>query len=125
MTPMERRGKILVIEDEPGLQEILVLNLEANGYEVVTAADGIEALQKFDTEKPDLVTLDLNVPGVSGFRLLQLFKRDRPTVPVVVVTAYSFEEAEEVASSGADDFITKPIDFRQLVRKIERALAKE
>src|SRR3989304_6072629 len=121
---MAPRAKILVVEDEPGLQEILVLNRENSGCSVVTAGDGIEALRKFDEEQPDLVTLDLNVPGVSGFRLLQLFKRDRATVPVVVVTAYSFEEAEEVAAAGADDFVTKPIDFRQLVRKIERALAK-
>src|SRR3989304_339044 len=108
---MAPRAKILVVEDEPGLQEILVLNLENNGYSVVTAAEGIEALRKFDEEQPDLVTLDLNVPGISGFRLLQLFKRDRATVPVVVVTAYSFEEAEEVAAGGARGFLSQPLRF--------------
>jgi len=121
---MASKAKILVVEDEPGLVEVLEVNLRASGYDVVAASDGLEALRRFDEEKPDLVTLDLNMPTVSGFRLLRLFKSDPRPTPVVVITGYSFEEAEEVAHAGADDFITKPIDFVQLISKIERALAK-
>ncbi len=121
---MGEKAKILVVEDEPGLVEVLTVNLRASGYEVITASDGLEALRRFDDEQPDLVTLDLNVPTVTGFRLLRLFKSGPKQVPVVVITGYSFEEAEEVARAGADDFCTKPIDFPQLTSKVERALAK-
>ncbi|MDO8670854.1 MAG: response regulator [Dehalococcoidia bacterium] len=119
---MVQPPKILVVEDDPEMLEILTLNLEASGYVVVTATDGYEALQKFDEEKPDLVTLDLAMPTITGFRLLRLFKSSNATVPVIVLTAFSFEEAEEVARLGAVDFITKPVDFPDLYLKMERAL---
>ncbi|MBI3978089.1 MAG: response regulator [Chloroflexi bacterium] len=117
------RARIMVVEDEPGLLEVLALNLRASGYEVIGVSDGLEALRRFDEARPDLVTLDLNMPTVSGFRLLHLFKQER-AVPVVVLTGYSFEEAEEVAHGGADDFLTKPVEFPQLLSKIERALQR-
>jgi len=118
------KAKILVVEDEPGLLEVLALNLRASGYQAVTAADGLEALRRFEEEKPNLVTLDLNMPTISGFRLLRLFKGSDEKVPVIVITAFSYEEAEEVVRAGADDFITKPINFDQLISKIERALGR-
>lgn len=122
---MAAKARILIVEDEPGLLEVIALNLQGSGYETFTAADGLEALSKFEEKKPDLVTLDLNIPSISGFRLIRLFKQKDKSVPVVVITAYSFEEAEEVVTAGADDFITKPIEFPLLLSKIERALAKK
>ena len=122
---MAVNARILVVEDEPGLLEVIALNLQGSGYETVTAADGLEALKQFEEKRPDLVTLDLNIPSISGFRLIRLFKQKDKTVPVIVITAYSFEEAEEVVTAGADDFITKPIEFPLLLSKIERALAKK
>lgn len=122
---MAANARILVVEDEPGLLEVIALNLQGSGYETITAADGLEALSKFEEKAPDLVTLDLNIPSISGFRLIRLFKQRDKSVPVIVITAYSFEEAEEVVTAGADDFVTKPIEFPQLLSKIERALAKK
>lgn len=120
------KAKILVVEDEPDIAEALQVNLEGAGYEVLTAADGVEALRLFDREQPDLATIDLMLPSVSGFRLVELMKR--PTlpgpVPIIVITALSFEEGEDVARSGADDFITKPLDPNELVRKVEYVLSR-
>jgi len=118
--------KILVVEDEYDIAEVIQLNLEAAGYCVVVARDGVDALRLFDTERPDLVTLDLGVPKVSGFRLLELFKRPGSPgpVPVIVVTALSFEESEEVARAGADEFITKPVAPDELVARVAFTLAK-
>lgn len=121
---MASQPKILIVEDDPEMVEILALNMEASGYSVTTATDGYEALRKFDDEKPDLVTLDLQMPTITGYRLLRLFKNSDQAVPVIVLTAFSFEEAEEVASLGADDFITKPVHFPELFVKIARALSQ-
>lgn len=117
-------ARILIIEDEPGLAELLAVNLEGAGYETVCASDGVEALRAFEQKPPDLVTLDLNVPKVSGFRLLELFKRDRPSIPIIAITAYSYEEVEEISKKGVDDFQAKPVDFEVLISKIQRLLER-
>lgn len=121
-----RRPKILIVEDEPGMVEILRLNLQASNYGVVVAGDGLKALQVFESEEPDLVTLDLDVPKVSGYRLIRLFKQagQSQPVPVIVITASDYEEAEEVVDAGADDFITKPFDPAELIEKIGFVLSR-
>jgi DNA-binding response OmpR family regulator len=111
-------NRILVVEDDPEVAEIIEWNLDAAGYQTHVVQDGLSALRAFDEVQPALVTIDLNVPEVSGFRLVEVFKRYAPTTPVVVVTGLTFEEAEETAHAGADDFITKPFDPEQLVRKV-------
>lgn len=121
---MLKNERILVVEDDPQVAEILQWNLFAAGYPVTVAQDGLAALRAFDEERPALVTIDLHVPTVSGFRLVELFKRFAPSMPVLVVTALAFEEAEEIAQAGADDFVTKPFDPYQLVRKIEYHLRR-
>ena len=125
---INERPKILVVEDEQGMLDILLENLVEAGYEVVVARDGVQAWQAFERERPDLVTLDLNIPKMSGFRLLQLLKQGSPPryqgVPVIVVTGLDYEEAEEVAVAGADDFITKPFDPLELVGKVQAVLAR-
>ena len=122
-----RRPKILIVEDEPGMVEILRLNLQASNYGVVVAGDGLKALQIFESEEPDLVTLDLDVPKVSGYRLIRLFKQagQSQPVPVIVITASDYEEAEEVVDAGADDFITKPFDPAELIDKIDFVLSRK
>lgn len=117
--------RILVVEDDPQVAEILQWNLFAAGYRVTVVQDGLAALRAFDEERPSLVTIDLNVPSVSGFRLVELFKRHAPEIPVFVVTALAFEEAEEIARAGAEDFVTKPFDPYQLVRKIDYHLHRD
>src|SRR5690349_8752488 len=115
-------ARILVIEDEPGLAELLAVNLEGAGFETTCVYDGVEALRAFEQNPPDLVTLDLNVPKVTGFRLLELFKRERPEIPIIAITAYSYEEVEEISKKGVDDFQAKPVDFEILISKIQRLL---
>ena len=122
-----RKARILVVEDEREIAEALQVNLVGAGYEVLVATDGLQALRIFDRERPDLVTVDLGLPEVSGFRLVELLKRPGPEgpVPVVVVTALSFEEGEDAARAGADEFITKPFDPHDLVRKIGYVLSRK
>ncbi len=122
---MLKTERILVVEDDPQVAEILQWNLFAAGYQVTVVQDGLAALRAFDDERPALVTIDLNVPSVSGFRLVELFKRHAPQIPILVVTALAFEEAEEIARAGAEDFVTKPFDPYQLVRKIEYHLHRD
>jgi DNA-binding response OmpR family regulator len=110
--------RILVVEDEPQVAEILQWNLQGAGYDVTVVRDGVDALLAFDAERPALITVDLNLPRVSGFRLVKLLKRYAPDVPVIVVTALDFEEAEETAEAGADNFITKPFDPQDVIQKI-------
>jgi DNA-binding response OmpR family regulator len=116
---MEEKQWILVVEDDPPFAELLQLHLVAAGYGARVVTDGLAALWAFEEERPALVTLDLALPAISGFRLVRLFKRRRPEIPVLVVTALAFEEAEDTAYAGADDFLTKPFDPDQLVQKVQ------
>jgi DNA-binding response OmpR family regulator len=129
-TPRERsplqRGRILIVEDEPGLAEVLSLHLEASGFATTVCHDGLSALFELDREAPTLVLLDLHLPQVSGFRLIQLLKQrpDAPRIPVMVITALSFPEAEQAVRAGADDFITKPFLPDEVVTRVERLLER-
>jgi DNA-binding response OmpR family regulator len=122
--PVQRTNSILVVEDDPQVAEIIQFNLRAAGLPTTVVADGLEAMHALDRVNPALVTMDLNVPEVSGFRLLRVFKKYAPHVPVIVVTASQFQEAEETAYSGADDFITKPFDPEHLVKKVKVLLER-
>jgi DNA-binding response OmpR family regulator len=117
------RPRVLLIEDEAGLLEILEVNFRSAGYQVTTAADGVTAWQKFEQEQPDIVVLDLNLPRVSGFRLLELV-RSESDVPVLIVTAYDFAEAEEVAQHRPDAFIKKPFELKDLIATADRLVAR-
>jgi DNA-binding response OmpR family regulator len=120
------RGEILIVEDEPGLAEVLAVHLEASGFEPVVVNDGLEALYALDRVQPRAVLLDLHLPQVSGFRIIQIIKQ-RPTLPrlpVIVITALSFQEAEEAVRAGADDFITKPFLPAEVVTRVERLLER-
>jgi len=119
---MENPSPILIVEDDGDLAEIISCNLTGAGYAVVTAADGLHALQAFEAAEPRLVVLDLMLPTISGFRLIQLFKKLRPGVPVIVATALHFEEAEDAVRAGADDFVTKPFEPSVIVGKVNHFL---
>jgi DNA-binding response OmpR family regulator len=122
--PEPRPTTVLLIEDEPGLLEILALNLRVAGYQVKTAQDGLEAWQRFEATPPDVVVLDLRLPTISGFRLLELIRDSATPPPVIVITALDFEEAEEIANHGVDGFMTKPFKPKALVRQVEYVLAR-
>ena len=120
------RGRVLIVEDEPGLAEVLALHLEAVGYEPVVCHDGLSALYEMDRAVPHVVLLDLHLPEVSGFRLIQLLKHraDAPRLPVIVITALAFQEAEEAVRAGADDFITKPFMPDEVVTRVDRLIER-
>lgn len=109
-----RQPLVLIVEDEEGLLEILEINFRSAGYRVLVAADGVIAWRRFDDERPDLLVLDLNLPRMSGFRLLELV-RSESDVPVLILTAYDFAEAEEVAKYRPDAFVKKPFDVGELI----------
>lgn len=108
------RPRVLIVEDEEGLREILELNFRSAGFQVYCAGDGVSGWQLFDLHRPDLLVLDLKLPQVSGFRLLELV-RSESDLPVLILTAYDFAEAEEVARHRPDAFVKKPFDPKELV----------
>ncbi|HEY6012759.1 MAG TPA: response regulator, partial [Candidatus Limnocylindrales bacterium] len=112
---------ILVVDDEPTLRETLVDALEADGFRVVSAADGREALTRFRAERPDLVLLDLMLPELSGIEVCRIIRAESG-VPIVMLTAKDSELDKVVGLElGADDYVTKPFSLRELSARI-RAL---
>jgi DNA-binding response OmpR family regulator len=112
---------ILVVDDEPTLRETLVDALEADGFRVVAAADGREALALFRAERPDLVLLDLMLPELSGIEVCRIIRAESG-VPIVMLTAKDSELDKVVGLElGADDYVTKPFSLRELSARI-RAL---
>jgi DNA-binding response OmpR family regulator len=112
---------ILVVEDEPTLRETLADALEADGFRVVRAADGREALTRFRAEQPDLVLLDLMLPELSGIEVTRIIRAESG-VPIVMLTAKDAELDKVVGLElGADDYVTKPFSLRELTARI-RAL---
>ncbi len=121
------KEKILVVDDEEDILELVGYNLEKNGYEVTCVATGEAALESARGQPPDLVLLDLMLPGVDGLDVCKLLKRDPKTahIPVVMLTAKG-EEADIVAGLelGADDYVTKPFSPRVLLARIRAVLRK-
>ena len=112
---------ILVVDDEPTLRETLVDALETDGFRVVSAADGREALTVFRAERPDLVLLDMMLPELSGVEVCRII-RSESSVPIVMLTAKDSELDKVVGLElGADDYVTKPFSLRELSARI-RAL---
>lgn len=121
------RERILVIEDEPDIAEVLQYNLEREGFDVETARRGDTALEAVRRELPDLVLLDLMLPGLDGLELTRLLKRDGVTarVPIVMLTAKG-EELDRIVGLelGADDYIAKPFSPREVVLRVKAVLRR-
>jgi DNA-binding response OmpR family regulator len=112
---------ILVVEDEPTLRETLVDALEADGFRVIAAADGREALERFRADRPDLILLDLMLPELSGVEVTRIIRAESG-VPIVMLTAKDSELDKVVGLElGADDYVTKPFSLRELTARV-RAL---
>jgi len=124
------RGKgttVLLVEDEDQLRRVMKDLLERDGYSVAEARDGVQALDQVDRFAPDVIILDLNLPGIDGYSVLSQI-RSRPAtraIPVVVLTAKGDEDNEvRVFELGADDFITKPFRARALSARLEAVLGR-
>lgn len=118
--------RILVVDDEPSIRRLIQVQLERAGYEVVVAVDGIEALETFHRLRPDLVVLDVMMPGPDGFRVLQILKDDPRTaaVPVVMLTARSGDDhVRQGWQEGVDFYMSKPFNPAELRTVVDRMVA--
>jgi len=116
--------KILIVEDEPEFAALLELWMTRAGYRAVGAATGNEALRRFYEDRPDLVVLDVALPGLDGWQVIERI-REFSRVPIILVTARS-SEADKIhgLKLGADDYITKPLSFPELLARVEAALRR-
>ena len=118
--------KILIAEDDPGSIKLLNFRLKSLGHETIFAMDGEEALEIAAKEKPDLVLLDIMMPVINGFQVLQKLKSQEETknIPVIMLTS-KVQEKDVVfgLEAGAEDYITKPFSFAELNARVNRALA--
>ncbi len=117
--------KILVVDDEPDAVELVEFNLKGAGFDVVTAADGAEALRKARTFAPQLILLDVMLPELDGLETCKILRRDPATaaIPIIMLTAKAGEVDRVLGLElGADDYVTKPFSPRELVLRIKRLL---
>jgi DNA-binding response OmpR family regulator len=116
--------KILVVEDELSLQETLAYNLKRQGYEVETTGNGLEALEIARRDHPDLILLDIMLPGMDGFEVCRVLRQEM-TTPVLMLTARDDEIDRVVGLEvGADDYLTKPFSMRELMARVKALLRR-
>ena len=117
-------GRILIVDDEPQIRRVVLVILTGAGYEVVDARSGEAALLKFREFLPDLVLLDLNMPGMGGLETCRAI-RGTSDVPIIVLTVRSTEDDKvEALDAGADDYITKPFGKKELLARIRAAMRR-
>ena len=116
--------RILIADDEPDLRKMLTAYLEAEGFETSVATDGNQALERVRADRPDLIVLDVGMPGIDGFEVLRRVRAESD-VPVIMLTARS-EEVDRVVglTVGADDYVTKPFSPRELAARIKAVLRR-
>lgn len=118
------RQRILIVDDEISIQELIKFNLEQAGFETEVANDGIEAIEKFESYKPDLIVLDLMLPGKDGYDVCKEIRRNS-NVPIIMLTAKETELERVLGLElGADDYITKPFSPLELVARIKAVLRR-
>ena len=121
---MSQGARILVIDDEPQIRRSLQVNLEGKGYAVATAADAEQALQAIANRTPDVIVLDLLMPGMDGIALTRRI-REHSTVPIIVLSAIGDERKKvEALELGADDYVTKPFSTEELLARIRSVLRR-
>jgi len=121
------KTKILIVDDEPDLVQTLRDRLEMNGYSIITAGDGKEGLEKAVQEKPDIVLLDVIMPIMDGFEMLEALRKD-PEIKycaVIMLTARSQrQDIVRAKTCGIEDYIVKPFNLSELIEKIENVLER-
>lgn len=124
---MSMTKTVLVVDDEAHIQELIRFNLEKNGFDVITADNGLDALKLAETKKPDLIFLDLMLPGMDGLDVCKNIRRNPSieSIPIVMITAKG-EELDKILGLelGADDYITKPFSVRELVARAKAILRR-
>ena len=117
-------AKILVVDDEASIVTMLAYNLKKEGYDVVTADDGEVALEKFESENPDLLLLDIMMPKMDGYEVCRKI-REKSNVPIIMLTARA-DEVDKVVGleMGADDYVTKPFGNRELIARVKANLRR-
>ena len=118
-------ARILVVEDEPNMVTGLRDNFEYEGYQVLTAMDGVEGLARALNESPDLVILDVMMPKMSGLEVCKQLRAKRPSIPIIMLTARGQEVDKVVGLElGADDYVTKPFSIRELLARVRAVLRR-
>ncbi len=118
-------NKILFIEDEDDLTLIVADTLRGQGFDVITAADGIEGLEKYESESADIVVADVMMPKMDGFTMAKEIRKLSPTVPLLFLTAKStIDDVEEGFEIGANDYLKKPFELRELIVRIKALLRR-
>ena len=117
--------KILIVEDEPNMVAGLRDNFEFEGYQVITAPDGVAGLERALSDSPDLVILDVMMPRMSGLEVCKHLKVKRPSTPIIMLTARGQEVDKVVGLElGADDYVTKPFSIRELLARVKAVLRR-
>jgi two-component system OmpR family response regulator len=118
-------ARILVAEDEMSLNDLLQDALRMNGYETISAKHGLEALRLIREQKPDLVILDINMPHLDGFGLIEKLRNENNSVPIIVLTARDQRDDKAIGFGlGADDFVTKPFGLEELIMRVAAVLRR-
>ncbi len=118
-------AKILIVEDEPNMVAGLRDNFEFEGYEVMTAPDGVAGLERALSESPDIVILDVMMPRMSGLDVCKQLKAKKPSMPIIMLTARGQEVDKVVGLElGADDYVTKPFSIRELLARVKAVLRR-
>ncbi|HEB01762.1 MAG TPA: response regulator [Nitrospirae bacterium] len=115
--------KILVVDDDAHILKLYKLELEEDGYEVITAANGQEAMELFESEEPNLVTLDILMPDIDGISLLRQMKEKKPRLPIIMSTAYDYRDDFAVWASEA--YLVKSADLSEMKEMISKLLSKK
>ncbi|MFG3494845.1 PleD family two-component system response regulator [Streptomyces sp. NPDC047928] len=120
-------GRVLVVDDNRVIRQLIRVNLELEGFEVVTAADGAECLEVVHRVRPDVVTLDVVMPRLDGLRTAALLREDARTrdLPVAIISASTQYDLESGLLSGVDAFLAKPFEPLELVRLVRRLMRRE
>jgi len=117
-------NKILLVDDEESIQIVYREEFEDEGYQVISALDGASGLEKFKTEQPDLVILDIQMPGMNGVEVLRQMKMLKPTVPVILSSAYQ-EFKRDLGTWASDEYVVKSGNLDELKATVARLLSKE
>ena len=119
------KKRILIVEDEPHLAEGLKLNLSIKGYEVVIAEDGTSGLQKWKEWRPDLIVLDIMLPGIDGWSVLQSVRLEDERIPVLILSAKGdADDKVKGFSYGVDDYLAKPFNLEEFLLRVDRLLTR-